>query len=131
MTAKAMWFKKKKEEQVKYNINIQVNAEVKPKGSKPTHKVPPETVLFAPHTPGGELKKILQDIDDQVMGSQRYGRVRVVEKLGSSLIEALGNQAPWRSGQCGRSQCWPCKSKEGSCRKHNVLYRIACLTCKG
>ena len=49
MAAKAMWFKKQKNEQVK--DKVKVNAEVKPLGAKPASKVPPETVLFAPHTP--------------------------------------------------------------------------------
>ena len=54
----------------------------------------------------------------------------MVEKLGNTLIKSLGNQAPWRSSHCGRLNCWPCRSKEGACRKHNVVYRITCLTCK-
>ena len=52
-----------------------------------------ETVMFVPHTPGGQLKKILQGIDDQVTSGQ-YGKVRMVEKLGNTLIQSFGNQAP-------------------------------------
>ena len=49
---KSLLFKKKKEEQVKEKVKFMINAEVKPKGSSQA-QVPPETVLFTPHTPGG------------------------------------------------------------------------------
>ena len=131
ITAKARWFKRKGQQEKSDDMSVKVKAEWKPMGEKSPTDVPPETVIFVPHTPGGELKKTIQDIDDQVMGGQKFGRVKVIEKLGTSLIDSLGNQAPWRSSHCGRSACWPCKAKEGSCRKHNILYKITCMTCQG
>ena len=76
------------------------------------------------------LRKSMQEIDRQVMGNQEYGKVKVMERLGNSLIKSLGNQAPWRTDHCGREVCWPCQTKEGSCRKHNVVYKITCMTCQ-
>ena len=73
----------------------------------------PETVLFVPYTPGGELRKILQKVDSDVMGRQKYGRVKVVERLGDNLVTALTNKAPWRSESCGRQVCMPCSNKAG------------------
>ena len=96
------------------------------KGHVQSHK--PESVLFVPFTPGGELRKELQQIDRKVT-STKNGQIRVVEKLGNTLIQSLGNQAPWRGESCGRSECWPCRSKPGSCRKHNINYSITCMTC--
>ena len=66
-------------------------------------------------------------MDDQVNGNMKYGRVRVVEKLGMSLINSLGNQAPWRGDHCGCADCWPCQAKEGSCKLHNIRYSIRCI----
>ena len=60
----------------------------------------------------------------------KFGKVRVIEKLGTSLIHKIGNQAPWRSDPCGRDNCWPCKAKTGSCKAHNIVYNITCMTCK-
>ena len=85
--------------------------------------------MFVPHTPNSDLKKILQKVDDQVMVNTEFGRVKVVERLGSTLLQSIGNPAPWRVDHCGRPNCWPCKVKEGSCLKHNVIYKITCLTC--
>ena len=89
----------------------------------------PESVLFAPYTPGGELRRILQAVDKEVMGSHKYGRVKVVERLGDNLITALSNKAPWRSEACERPNCMPCRSKAGSCKARNITYSITCNLC--
>ena len=86
--------------------------------------------MFVPHTPNSELKKILQEVDSKVMGSSPYGKVKVVEKQGNSLINSLENQAPWRKDHCQRIGCWPCQTKEGACIRHNIVYLITCLDCK-
>ena len=79
-----------------------------------------ETVLFAPHTPGGELRRILQKVDTEVMGDRKFGRVKVVEHLGDKLISSLGNKAPWKNEECSRPHCLPCREKPGSCRSRNA-----------
>ena len=128
MMARSNWFKRSRDQEPDHGG--QDNSNVRSSNMKVTDQPnPPETVMFVPHTPGGQLKKILQGIDDQVTSGQ-YGKVRMVEKLGNTLIQSIGNQAPWRSSHCGRLDFWPCKSKEGACRKHSVVYRITCLTCK-
>ena len=63
------------------------------------------------------------------MGSQKYGRIKVVERLGDNLISALSNKAPWRSEACGRPNCMPCRSKAGSCKARNITYSISCNLC--
>ena len=47
----------------------------------------PESVLFVPYTPNGEFRKIIQEVDDQIMEGRKSGRVKVVERLGSSLLD--------------------------------------------
>ena len=47
------------------------------------------------------MKKSIQAIDDLVMGNQKAGKVKVVETLGNSLLNSLGNQAPLKSETVG------------------------------
>ena len=61
-------------------------------------------------------------------GRSKYGRIRIQERVGSSLIQSLGNKSPWKNKGCGRD-CHPCESKEGSCRQRNITYRISCQLC--
>merc|ERR1711954_635291 len=90
----------------------------------------PESVLFVPYTPGGTLKAQMQAVDKDICGSRPTGRVRVVERMGNSLIQSLGNMAPWTNDSCGRTGCIPCLNKAGSCLKKNVTYRIQCQICQ-
>ena len=122
--AKSSWFKKKGQGQITSHVRSKSGQDTRSQKTDP----PPETILFVPFTKGSQLKKELQKIDKQVSNS-KYGRVRVTERLGTSLINLIGNQAPWRSQHCGRDQCWPCISKEGSCKSHKVTYSITCITC--
>ena len=57
------------------------------------------------------------------------GRVRYVEELGSTLEELLCNPDPV-GGHCGRTKCFPCRSKEGTCHKQGIVYEIECSHCK-
>ena len=86
-------------------------------------------MVFVPHTPGGELRRIIQEEDNKIMGESKFGKVKVVERMGNSLIKSLGNKAPWRGEPCGRDACGPCKTTPGSCRKRNVTYMILCNIC--
>ena len=88
----------------------------------------PESIVFVPHTPGGDLRKEVQEEEDRISGSSKFGKVKVIERLGNSLIHSLGNKAPWRNEACGR-ECVPCQSKPGSCRKRNCTYQILCNIC--
>ena len=126
MTAKSTWFTSKP----KSGQDKDPMPNTRPKKTSQRAKQPPESILFVPHTPNSELRKILQQVDDKVMNRMEFGKVKVVERLGLTLLKSLGNPAPWRSDHCGRPNCWPCRSKEGSCLKHNVVYQITCMTCK-
>ena len=64
------------------------------------------------------------------MEGRKSGRVKVVERLGSSLLDSLENQVPWMEDPCDRPGCKPCQSKPGSCLKANITYQIICRHCK-
>ena len=41
-----------------------------------------ETVLFVPHTPGGELARLLQEEDDKFTRGEEKGRIKILERRG-------------------------------------------------
>ena len=90
----------------------------------------PEGVLFVPHTPKGELKRRLQDIEDKALATRKTGRIKMVERGGDTIFSKIGNPAPWKRQHCGGEGCAPCNTKEGSCKELNITYRITCLPCK-
>ena len=57
------------------------------------------------------------------------GKVRILERLGSSARDLLSNPTPWKGLNCSRSQCGPCRSKEGTCKVKSVTYMITCVDC--
>ena len=62
-------------------------------------------------------------------GSRPTGKVRIVERAGPTVADLIANRSPWTSSPCGRPKCAPCKTKEGSCRAHNLVYKITCTEC--
>ena len=88
-----------------------------------------EGVLYVPYTAQGMLKRSIQKAEDCLLKNSRVGRVRILERLGPKLAEQLCNPTPWTGQHCGREGCYPCKTKEGSCRKSNVTYKWTCMTC--
>ena len=99
LSSKSTWFQKSKDSQVKpEGHQVKRHLRKGPRGAIEN----PETVLFVPHTPEGELKVVLQNMDREVCGNRTTGKVRVVESIGNSLISSLGNMAPWRGEGCAR-----------------------------
>ena len=41
----------------------------------------------------------------------------------------LTNRTPWKKEWCGRENCPPCKTKPGTCRTLNPVYRLSCIDC--
>ena len=76
-----------------------------------------------------DLKREVQRREDSLLKGKISGRIKVLEKLGPTIRDTLSNPNPWNGSHCGRLECQPCKTKEGSCRQKNVLYTISCLTC--
>ena len=91
-----------------------------------------ETVMFVPHTPNGELARLLQEADDRFTKGKAIGRVKMVERGGSTIKNILCKN-PWASEECGRGEdCFPCRSSDGRggrCQQEGVVYRIKCQEC--
>ena len=103
------------------------------KFQKPKKKPDPPsiTVLFVDQTPGGELAKKLQKIEDRLSLITGY-RVRVTETAGSQLCRILPNTNPWKGLDCMRADCYPCSQggeKLQDCKKRNIVYESSCLEC--
>ena len=95
-----------------------------------------ESVMFVPHTPGGELARQLQKVEDSFSSMHNIGRVKIVERGGRRLKDILGKKDPWAPASCLRSDCMMCQSaskKKDSvktCHKESVVYLISCDRCK-
>ena len=79
----------------------------------------PETVIFIPSTPRGELLKLMKESDSQF----RKGSGRA----GISIQDTLVSSNPWGDLKCGRANCFVCKSERGGismCMKESVTYSI-------
>ena len=93
-----------------------------------------ETIMFVPHTPGGELVRRLQEADDKYSKDKGIGRVKFVERGGTTLKQVLCRPNPWATEGCGRGDlCFPCRAeggKGGNCQKEGIVYKITCQECK-
>ena len=70
-----------------------------------------ERILFCPYTPNSALKKELQKIEDFMNGTQKTGKVRIVERAGPKMSTLLSNRTPRKKERCGREDCPPCEKK--------------------
>ena len=90
----------------------------------------PEAVVFVAHTPGGELRKILQKNDDELAETLGTRRVKFVERGGTSLQAILCQSNPWGKKHCNRV-CHMCDNGDlGNCRVESVVYEIRCDVCE-
>ena len=88
-------------------------------------------MIFIPHTPKGELRKLLQEEDDKLTKMLGMKRVRFVERGGVSIASILCRSNPWREQMCQRKGCQICRGgKGGECRVESVVYQIQCMVCK-
>ena len=82
--------------------------------------------MFVPATPGGLLRKMLIQMEENL---EYPGRVKYVEQLGSTIEDILATKDPW-GGPCGIERCLLCQNKPGKCNRQGVVYRIDCPECK-
>ena len=93
----------------------------------------PETVLFIPSTPRGELLKLLKETDQDFRRGTKIKPIKFIERAGTSLTDTLVTGNPWGDNKCGRESCFICRGEKGGmkqCMKEGVLYRIKCDECK-
>ena len=55
-------------------------------------------------------------------------RIRVVERTGRTLKSELQRSNPFKTGNCGREDCFVCTTTgKGNCQTESVTYAIKCL----
>ena len=108
---------------------------------KEQHHPPPKKndikgVINCPCTPGGELAKRLRTGEEELRGPTGYV-VKVVEKVGTKIIDMVHKTNPWRGEDCLRGGCLHCKTKTKTgkltsqcCKKRNVVYETWCISCE-
>ena len=92
-----------------------------------------EAVVFIPATPGNVLQKRLQRTEDKMARLKNSPKWMFVEQCGTQLKHILGNNTPWDTSYCGRTDCWSCSSREGKkmeCRRESCTYVITCKICE-
>ena len=93
----------------------------------------PETVLFIPSTPRGELMKAMREADRDFRRGTTIRPIKFVERAGVSIADTLVQSNPWGDMKCGRLECFVCRGDRGGikdCMKQSVLYSIKCEDCK-
>ena len=82
-----------------------------------------DSVLFVPATPESKLKNMYQ----REIGKSGF-RVKVVEKVSTSLKSCLQKSSPFKPGRCEREDCFICTSGgTGNCNTEGITYEIECL----
>ena len=95
-------------------------------------EIPTVSVLFCPQTPGGQLAKRLQKVENRI--AKIVGeRIKVVECGGRMIKSILHKSNPWKGGNCGNKDCLPCVNGDGTqnCYQRNCTYTITCMECEG
>ena len=94
-----------------------------------------KSVIFCPYTPESELAKRLREVEADMEKMSGY-RVKVVEEAGETIKDILHSSNPWRGENCGRTNCWLCRTKEMTgkgkhqdCTKRSLVYETWCETC--
>ena len=92
--------------------------------------------MFVPYTPGGELARRLKEVETQ-LGKLTGARIKIVEKVGTKLVDMLHQADPWQGMDCQREKCLICSTKlkterdrRKDCTKRNVVYETWCLNCE-
>ena len=92
----------------------------------------PETVMFVPSTPRGELVKAMKEADNNFRKGTKIKPIKFIERAGISMTDMLLQSNPWGDMKCGREGCFVCRAEKGGikdCMKESVLYSIKCDDC--
>ena len=107
--AKRNWYKSKKRDMNDREGNKKGRSNVEDKsGDKVKYRdeTEPETVLFIPSTPRGELLKRMRETDLQYRRGTDMRQIKFVERAGVSLKDTLVSGNPWGDMKCGREDCF-------------------------
>ena len=94
-----------------------------------------KAVMFVPYTPGSELAKRLRKAEEMIQDMTGY-RLKIVERAGLKLQDALTKADPWQGMNCDRDGCLLCltKTRTGKnttqdCTRRSLVYKTWCITC--
>ena len=82
-----------------------------------------ETVLFVDSTPNSELAKQCQ----KALREAEL-KIRVVERAGQSIKQALVRSNPLNENSCKQDDCKTCQlNPKANCKSRDIVYRITCV----
>ena len=85
----------------------------------------PDAVMFVPATRNGELKKEIQRAAEK-----NKMKLKVVEKVESSVHSELQRSNPFKSSLCRKEKCVVCKlGSNVNCRARGCVYEMICDEC--
>ena len=123
LCGKSTWFKTNRGEKEPTN---QKTSKVK----KSKIRAESEGIGYVPFTKNSALKRQLQNQEDKHLKGLKSGRVRILERNGTSVGESISNPTPWKNQACGRTTCITCQtSKGGICKTLGAVYQISCSKC--
>ena len=90
-------------------------------------------VLFIPHTQKSELsKRIRKKLSD--MENISVLRIKVVERVGEKIVDAIHRSNSWEEVRCEREDCLFCYGANekmiGKCKQRGVVYETLCMLCE-
>ena len=91
-----------------------------------------KSCIFVPPTPGSELKKRMQEKEEETRVGGREGwPIKIIETAGRTLEQTLVNTD--RGNKCSDPKCLPSKDPKNkiNCRRNTVCYRVTCFLCLG
>ena len=91
-----------------------------------------KSCIFVPPTPGSELKKKMQEKEEQLRaGGRESWPIKIIEMAGKTLEQTLVKTDPFNGNQCSDKKCLPNNNPKNkiSCRRNCICYRITCILC--
>ena len=84
-----------------------------------------ESVMYVGASPGGQLKK-----DIQRLANRFDVKIKVVEKVSSTVKQILQKSDPFEKQHCGRNDCEVCRRGNfRDCKTCGCVYELACIEC--
>ena len=86
-----------------------------------------------PETPGGELKKRMQDKEKELRaGGRENWPIKIIETAGKSLKRALVGSDPFGANQFQDKKCLPNikNNNKMSCKRNCICYKTICIICQ-
>jgi hypothetical protein len=91
-----------------------------------------KSCIFVPPTPGSELKKQMQEVEEATRaGGRQAWPIKIIETAGKTLEQTLVNTDPFNGNKCTDKNCLPTQNPKNkiNCRRNCICYKITCLIC--